>query len=170
MNEEFGTLRKDQFELLWQAERINDDGGEPVVVSNEAITAVREALGGPLSETLGLHDEAIDAMSLEALAAAVTPDDDDESSPVLDTLEQTPETGGQDAADLAADQDDDEPEGFEALSGDQQAEVREKLTRAARFDHRLPQHCESLRNEAVAMVPGVESIEELETELDLGSA
>lgn len=149
-------------------EKINDDGGEPVVVSNEAITAVREALGGPLSETLGLHDEAIDAMSLEALAAAVTPDDD-ESSPVLDTLEQTPETGGQDAADLVADQDD-EPEGFEALSGDQQAEVREKLTRASRFDHRLPQHCEALRNEAVAMVPGVESIEELETEIDLGNA
>lgn len=90
---------------------------------------------------------------------------------VTDVLaQQNPETGGTDTDTLAAEQDvaeDDEPEGFDAVNSEQQEEVREKLSRAATFNHRLSQHCESLRQKSAAMVPSAESVADIEADLDI---
>lgn len=155
------TLRTDQFELLWDAERISDDGDEPVVVSEDALNHVRKALGIPLKE-LGMREEAIQNMSLEALAAQFTTDDDAEDEPLTPlALSQQPETGGESADDLAG-KAEDEPEGVEALSAETRSEVKDKLERAETFGHRLPEHCENLRQEAVDLVPGAETVADID--------
>lgn len=162
--EAIDTLRRDQVELLWSAESIRDDGDEPVVVPESSIDTVRDALGEPLRE-LGMPDEAIDAMSMEALAAAVTPDDDDETSPLLESLRQQPETGGESGEDLAEEIEND-PEGIEALNAAEVDEVREKLETAARMESRTPRYAENLRQEAVDLVPGVDDIDEITSAID----
>lgn len=67
------------------------------------------------------------------------------------------------SSDLADEADaDDDPEGIEALTGEQANLVRDKLRRAAIMEGRTPQYAYSLRAEAAEMVPGVESWEEIE--------
>lgn len=148
-----GTLHSEQIELLYDTKRIENDGDEPVVVSESAVSAVRDVLGEAL-ESQGLRDPS--TLSLESLARQFTDEDGEVDANALLDLSQHPETGGEDSETLAEEQDtDDEPEGIEALSSEQVEDVRDKLQHASMMEDRTPRYSEELRQQAVDMVPGV---------------
>lgn len=159
------SLSDEQTELLVKAKQ--KGGPENVeIISSDAAETVREALGSALQKRHGLPEQSVEAMNWESLAAPFVQDVSEEadSDDLTDVLAQRPEVGGTDAAEIAEQnqQADDEPEGFEALTSEQQADVRDKLERAETFGSRLPKHAENLRTEAAEMVPGVESADEIE--------
>lgn len=150
---------------------INQKGGPENVeiIGSDAADTVREALGEALRKRHGLPKQSTETMNWESLAAPfVQGVEEGDQDDLTDVLAQHPETGGQDAADLAEQEaEQDEPAGFEALSESEQAEVKDRLQRAETFGNRLPQHAESLRAEA-AEICGVESVDDID--LDLASS
>lgn len=151
------------------AEVRNQGGPDEVeVISSDDAEIVRSALGDALRQRHGLPNRAVEAMSLAALAAPFSQgvEDPEDQEGLTDVLaRQHPETGGTDGVEAAEQQADDEPQDFEALTSEQQAEVRDRLERAETFGHRLPKHAESLREEA-AQIVGVESADDIDISLD----
>lgn len=152
------NLQESQVELLYEAQKISRAGGEPRVVDEASIDAVREALSAPLSEIMS--PEALEKMPISALAAAVTPADEDEGSPLLDSLSQQPLTGGE-----GDDVDEEpEPEGVEALSHDERSELETLVESHDRMSSRTPKYASEVRQEALEMVGG-DDFGELKAEL-----
>lgn len=113
--EESITLREEQIELLSDAEKIWRRGEEPVVNTQSATDAVRDALSRPLVEENGLREETVERMDLEMLGAQWAPDEDGEV-PSITPLAQNAETGGDpDETETEVDDQDDEDE-FEVES------------------------------------------------------
>lgn len=159
------TLHSDQIELLYDAKRIEDNGDEPVVVSQEAVDRCREALGQPLA-ALGVREEAIESMSLETLASAAAPTDGDSDDPLdLESLDQTPETGGEDADALAEhdaeDESDENPVAALDAEDRDRAEELCRLVGRHRKIGRLPEHTEEWEKEALALVPDANDLDEI---------
>lgn len=146
------NLSSEQLELLLDHRRMKREDKSPVLVSGQAVNAVREVLGASLRER-GVSDP--DSLTLEALAGQFTTLEQEELEETVTALgKQMPATGGQPA---------EESEPAEEVGAAERNEAREKLEKASKVESRLPRRCEALRNEAAELL-GVESHEEIDLE------
>lgn len=162
---EIGQLREEDIRLLYDSRQLDD----PVLVEADVGEGVADGLAQPL-EALGMRESAIEEMSLEALAGQFVPSDDDDDTQLV-TLSQMPETGGQDAAEAAAevagnaDQldsgSDDDEDPIDALSASATSELASLHERYNRMKNRTPKHAESLAKE-MSDILGVESFDEVD--------
>lgn len=139
---------------------------DPVIVERdeaEALEDCKRGLREIVGASLGVDDATTEAMGAKALANYVQ-NVGKEDQPTLSTLSQSPETGsGPDIDPSNA-----SPSGVEALDSSERNDLRSLVDKHDLLEGRTPEHCASLQEDAVSMVPGVEDFETLREELDDG--
>lgn len=151
--EEGITLRDEQIELLSEAEKIWRRGDEPVVNTQSATDAVRDALSTSLIENNGLREETVERMDLEALGAQFSPvDGEDGEAPSIAPLSQNAETGGDPEVEAAADPADEADEfSVESLSHGELNDMYSDIRKSALMANRgIPNRAAEIREEVAS--------------------
>ena len=153
-------LTKSDVEVLYQKRQIEKDGGEVELLDTSTADLIREVLGDPLSER-GVRDTS--TMRLETLARQYVDDEGSiEESISLESLSQTPESGGlEENEEVDADADADAEEfTIESLAPAdvRMGHKRSKLISA--MDGRCPERTQELREELCAEL-GIDDVDEL---------
>lgn len=158
-------LREDQYELLYEANRMDS----PILVEEDAVDAVRDVLGEALKQRR-LTDPS--SLSLEALAANCAGDGDTDADADADAdgetvdltqLAQTPETGSSPDALEAAEPE--KPTSIDALEADDRRELKTLVEKHSMMAPRTPDYAEELEAEALEIASWADSIDEIRTEL-----
>lgn len=124
---------------------------------SERVSEVRDVLAEALAEESGLSIETAKSLDFDALMSEFEDGDGDFEA---DALVQSPEAGQP----AMSPNNDSGPGSVEALSSEDQTEVKNLLRRAKLLGDRTPEHSEALREEAAEIV-GVDGADDIEMEV-----